>query len=137
MTFDDIRENFKEGKYKKPKMRKRERKTLPDNYVFDENLSVAANRKKVEKYNDKARLHNALIWDEFQKKEKAVYLKLFDDVVSAVQNELDISKELSKTLVREIKSGYFSIFEARNYIEEYCEFLKPFLEYAREHSIKK
>lgn len=92
MTFDEIREGFKEGKYKKSKMRKRERKTLPDNHIFDESLSVVANRKKVEKYNEKARLHNVLIWNEFQKKEKAVYLKLYDDVVSAVQNELNINE---------------------------------------------
>lgn len=35
MTFDEIREGFKEGKYKKPKNeKKKERKILLDNHVF-------------------------------------------------------------------------------------------------------
>ena len=71
-----------------------------------------------------------------RKKEKTVYLKLYDNVVSAVQNERDISEKLSETLVHKIRNRYFSIFEARDAIEEECTFLKPFLEYAREHPTK-
>lgn len=137
MTFEEIDERFKKGKYETPEKSNLDwKKELPETYVFDESLSVKENKEKLKKYNKKVLNHNERIDANYYKNEQKIHKKLLDDIRSAIQHELGVDFELSDKLVDKHFRYSWSIFTCYDDIKDDCEFFKQFMEYAREHQGK-
>lgn len=86
LCIEDIRKAFESGMYTAAKAEGPDQK-LPDNYIFDEDLSVRKNREMVAAHNQKVAELKALR----QKNQALLNKKLTDDVVAYIVEYYDLT----------------------------------------------
>lgn len=125
MTWDDIRAQIYDPSFL-PKYPNRDTiRTLPDDHVFDENLSVKWNKDKVEEHNEMVRK----VKEDYNYKLREVNEMFQHWVQEAIQNEIHVSEAVALIIFnRAWEDGHANGYHEVVYCaEEYCEFIKKIL----------
>lgn len=121
LYIGDIQKNYETGAYRAAKPEGPDKK-LPDNYVFDEELSVRKNREMVAEHNKKVdELRNA-----HMRQQALLDKKLTDDVVDYIMDTYELSKYQAHLVER------FVYREKHSFMHDYFAYIDTFAEFADE-----
>ena len=121
LHIDDIRKRYNAGyyTYKDPVGRDRMTK-LPEDYVFDENLSVKRNRELIKEHNDEVERFMLIK----REKQADLYRKLTEDVVSYIMENY----ALTEAQARIVEMWVYN--EKHSFMCDYFSYIDTFAEFA-------
>jgi hypothetical protein len=120
LDLNDIRELYNEGHYTYRDPIGRDRVRLPEDYVFDENLSVKRNREMVKEHNDEVERFKLI------KREKQAELdrQLTEDVVAYIKEYYDLTEGQARLV------EMFVYREHHSFMCDYFSYIDTFADFA-------
>lgn len=125
LTFEDIFATIKESEstYNRYNVKaKLPERTLPNDYIIDEEKSVKWNREQVHIHNKQI----ALQWKEYREASFQGRCNFYSDLKEAISNEYGFSED-QVDCIREQLESPADLYEVANKAKELCEFLTDFL----------
>lgn len=133
--IEDIKENYQKGLYTVssayyPEFRSGElTKILPENYVFDEELSVKRNRELVAEHNQKV----VDINNKKREKQRELDKKLADDVVNYILENYSLTDGQARIVEKRVYTEYHScMYDYFTYIDTFAQFADDLVNQAKE-----
>ena len=120
LHIDEIRELYNKGHYTYKDKINQDKKRLPEDYVFDENLSVKRNREMVQEHNDEVERFKRIK----QVKQADLNRQLTEDVVAYIKENYNLT-EVQARLVE-----MFTDQEKHSFMCDYFSYIDTFAEFA-------
>lgn len=135
MSIDEIKDDYNKGHYTVssayyPEFRAGEfTKILPENYVFDEELSVKRNKELVAEHNQKV----VDINNKKREKQRELDKKLTDDVVNYIIENYNLTDKQARIVEKRVYNDHHScMYDYFTYIDTFAEFADDLVNQAEE-----
>lgn len=130
MTFDDILDKMRAPNFFPKYPSSDSIKSLPHDFIFDENQSVKWNRQKVQERNEVAQQAKKLYRDRMNEIDRW----FSKQVQEVIQNELQVSEKAASIIFNQAwEEGHSTGYqEVVHYAEQYCEFIQQILNTMKE-----
>jgi hypothetical protein len=120
LHINDIRKLYNEGHYTYKDSTNCDKRRLPEDYVFDENLSVKRNREMVKEHNDEVEHFKRIK----QSRQADLDRKLTEDVVAYIKENYNLTEAQARLV------EMFTYQEKHSFMCDYFNYIDTFAEFA-------
>lgn len=119
LQIDEIRTAYENGQYTYKEIDSQDKRCLPTDYIFDENLSVKRNREMVIEHNDQVKHFKQVK----QAKQAELNRKLTEDVVAYIVDAYGLTEAQARTVEHFVYSEHHAFMcDYFSYIDTFADF---------------